>query len=166
MSQKKKSRPGKTLLVRLNGSEYDETYFSDLVGLETKSEVKNNSNFFLTFDTPENALEGLKKLKRGGKYSVSFSYYKLFFRLNGLKDDSNYSEIKSFLNNYVSTHTNSNMLYCKLYRKDNQYVGCGDMVLDTHEGMLVLLKNEELKNFTFGELSGEFRKYNNKRQVE
>ena len=58
----------------------------------------------------------------------------------------------------------ASVLYCKLYKKDNKYIGCGDCTIDTMEGMNMLLnKDTNLKDFTVGSYSGTFFRYNNKK---
>jgi hypothetical protein len=38
------------------------------------------------------------------------------------------------------------VLFYKLYRKDNKYLGCGDMTIDTKEGLDLLMSSEGLKS--------------------
>ena len=66
--------------------------------------------------------------------------------------------------NYVFDNTKSNVLYCKLYSKNRKYLGCGDLTVDTLDGMLKLLsKDSNLKDFTIDSYTGSFYKFNDKK---
>ena len=168
-NKKQVRKIGKTLLIKLlNNTTFDESHLTDINGIINKSDLKNNSLFFLIFDTPTNALLGLKSLKnKSSNYKIKFSYYKLFFTINGLNDNSSYDDTKKGLINYIQNLTNSNVLYCKLYCKNKKYLGCGDVTLDTLDGINMLLsKDSGLKYFTIESLSisGTFFRFNSKTQ--
>lgn len=158
---------GRTLLVKsVNGKQLSTDLFKSLEGLQNQSETKASGSFFLTFDTVQNSVNALRKLRsESNDYNVKFSYYRLFFTVTGLDDSSDYNQVKSELVNYVSNNASTNVLYCKLYRKNDKYIGCGDLTVDTLEGMNKLLsKDDGLKQFTLGSLSGTFYRYNNKNE--
>jgi hypothetical protein len=159
-------KPGKTLLVKaFNGSSFKEEDLTNLEGLVNKSDTKTNETVFLVFDTVSNSLAALKKLKLvSPDYRVKFSYYKIFFTLNGLTDSSDYNEVKKTISEHVAKLTNSNVLYCKLYCKDNKYLGCGDLTIDTLEGLnTILSKDLGLKDYKLDSLSGTFYRFNSKK---
>ena len=65
---------------------------------------------------------------------------------------------------FVTDKTKSSVLYCKFYRKENKYLGCGDFTIDTIDGMNTLLsKDGGIKDYTIGQLSGTFYRYNGKK---
>ena len=168
-NNKKVRKIGKTLLIiLLNNATFDENDLTDVNGIVNKSDLKNNGLFFLIFDTPANALNGLKILKnKSANYKIKFSYYKLFFTINGLNDNSSYDDTKKALINHIQNLTNSNVLYCKLYCKDKKYLGCGDVTLDTLDGINMLLsKDNGLKSFSIESpsISGTFFRFNSKNQ--
>ena len=168
-NKKQVRKIGKTLLVKLlNNASFDDNDLTDIKGIVNKSDIKNNGLVFLIFDTPVNALAGLKILKtKSTNYKIKFSYYKLFFTINGLTDDSSYDDTKKALIHHVNNLTNSNVLYCKLYCKDKKYLGCGDLTLDTLDGINMLLsKDNGLKYFTIDSpaISGTFFRFNSKNQ--
>jgi hypothetical protein len=159
-------KPGLTLLVKsFNGSFFKEEDFTNLKGLVNKSDSKTNETIFLVFDTVNNALTALKMIKLlSPDYRVKFSYYKLFFTINGLLDSSDYNEVKKAISTYVTNISNSNVLYCKLYCKDNKYLGCGDITIDTLEGLnTILSKDSGLKDYKLDSLSGSFYRFNSKK---
>jgi hypothetical protein len=153
------TRPGRTLLVK---SPNDlSTVFSSLVGLQDKSETKTTNSVFLTFDTPTNATSALKTLETQNGVTVKYSYYRVFFTMTGLTDTSDYNVVKKDLTDYVTSKTGGSVLYCKLYRKGEKYLGCGDFTLDTIASMNTLLSKEtNLKNYSVNGLSGTFYRYN------
>lgn len=166
-TQKKSMRKaGRTILVKtVTGNYIDSAVFDSLTGLVSHSETKSSSSYFLTFDNVTNSLNAYNKLKADSTdYKVKFSYYRVFFTVNGLTDSSDYNQVKQDMVTYVTDKTKSSVLYCKLYRKDNKYIGCGDFTIDTMDGMNTLLsKDVGLKDYTIGQLSGTFYRYNSKK---
>jgi len=165
---KKKSvrKAGRTLLVKsVSGSSIDSSVFTSLTGLVSSSETKSSSSYFLTFDNVTNSVNAFRKLRTdSADYKVKFSYYRVFFTVNGLTDSSDYNQVKQDIVTYVGDKTKSSVLYCKLYRKDEKYLGCGDFTIDTIDGMNTLLaKDGGLKEFTVGQLTGTFYRYNGKK---
>ena len=123
------------------------------------TETKSANSYFLTFDTVTNAESAFKQIfLLSDDYNVKFSYYRLFFTINGLTDSSDYNQVKSELVNYV-TSNDTNVLFCKLYRKDNKFIGCGDLTVDTIEGMNKLLTKENVSQ-TVGDYTCSFYRYN------
>jgi len=159
---KKKSvlKPGRTILISApSGSTVPEAAVTNLDGL-TKSFSTKNGSYFLTFDTIENAVNCHKKLKQNyPNLKDKFARYQIFFTLNGLTDDDDYTTVKKLVTEYVEQKTSGIVLYFKLYRKGDKYffdkkgdkgpIGYGDLTIDTKESMDLLLNKEgPLKNYT------------------
>lgn len=164
--QKKESRPGRTILLKSSSNTpLDQSIFLSLDGLQSQFETKNSNSFFLTFDSIENAEKAFASLSTSdANHNVKYSYYRIFFTIDGLTDSSNYDEVKQQMSDHIQSKTLSTVLYCKFYRKDKKYLGCGDLTIDTMEGMnLLLTKENNNKEFTLGDLSGTFYRYNNKK---
>ena len=158
---------GRTILARASNS-----YTLDqqsLVGLksciETKTSTSSTKSQFLTFDTIENATNAFNKLNNSSQnLQVKYSYYKIFFTMTGLTDTTDYAQVKSDFMKFVETKTTGSVLFCKLYRKDDKYLGCGDLTVDTLEGMTNLIsKDNSNKEYTLGGLSGTFYRFNGNR---
>lgn len=168
-SKKPVRKAGRTLLVKsATGSTIDGTAFDSLDGLTNKSETKSTNSFFLTFDNVSNAVNAFHKLRTLGSevptYRVKFSYYRIFFTMDGLTDSTDYNQVKKELTEWVANQTSSSVLYCKFYRKDNKYLGCGDFTIDTLSGMNTLLsKDGGLKDYSFGSYKGTFYRFNGKK---
>jgi len=157
----KTRKAGRTLLLKNpNGTNVS---YDTLEGLQHKSETKTTNSVFLTFDTVENSLKAYNQLRtEQSDTRVKFSYYRLFFTIEGLTDTTDYATVKQELTKWVESKTSTNMLYCKLYRKDSKYIGCGDFTVDTLNGMNTLLNKEDgLKEFSFGSFKGTFYRFNN-----
>lgn len=156
-------RAGRTLLVKpLSGASINSSTFNSLSGLLNKVETKSSGSYFLTFNNIENATLAFNKLSGNSTFNVKYSYYRVFFTINGLTDTSDYTLVKNDFIKLVEQQTNSNVLYCKLYRKDNKFIGCGDFTIDTLDGMNALLNKEGgTKNYSFGSFNGSFYRYNN-----
>ncbi len=166
MNSENVNKPGKTILVKLVSNTTDQQKtFNKLEGLVSCAETKTYNSYFLTFDTIVNATKAYAALsEESKKYNIKFSYYRVFFTLNGLKDTTDYNAAKQELIDFINDKTGATVLYCKLYKKDNKYIGCGDCTIDTMEGMNMLLnKDNNLKDFTVGSYTGTFFRYNNKK---
>ena len=158
-------KAGRTLLVK-SVVDFDENQFKTLEGVQSVLKNKLGDSIFLVFDDYKNAIKGLKEIRQNyGKYHnlrVKFSYYKLFFKLNGMSNNDDYNTIKKGLIDFIGD--NASVLYCKLYSKDKSYLGCGDLTVDTLEGLNNLLSSEKgLKEFKFDKYDGVFYKFNNKK---
>lgn len=167
-SQNKKSvrKAGRTVLVKsMSGATLSSSSFDSLEGLTNKSETKASSSYFLTFDSVANAVKASRKLRaESTDYRVKFSYYRIFFTMNGLTDTTEYNQVKKELMDHVTAQSGSSVLYCKFYRKDNKYLGCGDLTVDTIDGMNALLsKDGGKKEFTIGTYTGTFYRFNGKK---
>jgi len=159
-------KAGRTLLVSsLNNMSKNETIFSKLTGLTTNHSTENGS-FFLTFNTVQNALDSFNYLRQNySEVRVKFARYQIFFTISGLNSSSDYSIVKQNITNFVEKEADANVLYFKLYRKGDKYLGCGDFTIDTKDAMDKLLKKEgSLKNYTIGDLTGTFYRYNKTKQ--
>jgi len=161
-------KAGRTLLIKVLNeiSTFDNDLTFNLDGLLNKTNFSNNKTMFLTFDSIDNSIKALKqlRLKSTNIFSVKFSYYKLFFTITGLNDNINdYNIYKKSLIDHISNNTNINVLYCKFYCKNNKYMGCGDLTVDTIDGMNKLLsKDNGLKEFKVDNFSGVFYRFNKK----
>ncbi len=155
-------KAGRTLLVSpTNGSSLSESTFSKLTGLTVTHSTKNGS-YFLTFDDVQHALDSFRNLRQDHpELRVKFARYQIFFTVTGLTDSSDYSTVKQNMTSFVEKESGANVLYFKLYRKGDKYLGCGDLTVDTKDAMDKLISKEgSLKNYTVGELSGTFYRYN------
>lgn len=160
-----RQRAGRTVIVKSVSGNNDDFDFSEFVGLVSQSETKTSNSYFLTFDTVDNAVNAFNSLKaKSNIWNAKFSYYRVFFTMEGLGSSTDYTQVKEMLSNWVNTNTGSNVLYCKFYRKNDNYLGCGDFTIDTMDGMNKLLsKDGGLKEFTMGEFTGTFYRYNSKK---
>lgn len=159
--QTKSRKAGRTLLLKNpNGTTVN---YDTLEGLQHKSETKTTNSVFLTFDTVENSLKAYKQLRaEQSDTRVKFSYYRVFFTIEGLTDTTDYATVKQDLTSWVESKASTSMLYCKFYRKDSKYLGCGDFTVDTLSGMNTLLSRDGgLKEFSFGTFKGTFYRFNN-----
>ena len=166
-SKKAVRKPGRTLLLKsASGSKLNSSVFTSLEGLKSHTETKSTSSYFLTFNTVSDAVNAYKKLRNeSSDYRVKYSYYRVFFTMNGLTESSDYNQVKKDLMEHVTKTSDASVLYCKLYRQDTKFLGCGDFTIDTLDAMNTLLSKEGgLKDYTMGGLSGTFYRYNSKKE--
>ena len=158
-------KAGRTLLVKsASNHAIDPIIFDYLEGLITRSETKSTNTYFLTFDNVSNAAKAFNKFRIDSTIRVKFSYYRIFFTIDGLTESTDYNQVKKEFIEYVDKKTDSSVLYCKFYRKNNKFIGCGDFTIDTLTGMNTLLaKNSSNKEYSFGSFKGIFYRYNGKR---
>lgn len=155
-------KTGRTLLVSPSNSSYlNDSTFNKLTGLLSSHSTKNGS-YFLTFDDIQHALDSFRNLRQDyPELRVKFARYQIFFTVTGLTDSNVYSTVKQNMCNFIEKETETNVLYFKLYRKGDKYIGCGDLTVDTKDAMDKLIsKDGPLKNYTIGDLSGTFYRYN------
>ena len=154
----------RTILIK-SENYLDSNLFNKYEGIMKVYPTKNNKLLFLTFDTIDNSLNTFKLLKKNKDLYIKFSYYKIFFTINGLNNTTNYNEIKKDLINYLTDKVNNiNILYCKFYYKNNKYLGCGDFTIDTLESLInILSKEQQNKEFSFKSYSGIFYKFTEKK---
>lgn len=167
-NKKSASKAGRTLLVKsTNNSVINSTVFSNFEGLVSKSETKLSNSIFLTFDTIDNAINSYRNLCTDHTiYRVKFSYYRIFFTIEGLDDSTEYANVKKEMCEYIGKQTISSVLYCKFYRKNDKFIGCGDLTLDTFEGMNSLIAKDDDKNeYSFGSFKGKFFRYNTNKKI-
>tara|TARA_B100000768_G_C11265115_1_gene370665 strand:+ start:312 stop:884 length:573 start_codon:yes stop_codon:yes gene_type:complete len=155
-------KSGRTLVLKLKDTSFDTQQLENFTGVQNHTTTQNNA-VFVTFDTKENALNALKSLKSNNKEAVNvkFAHYKVFFKLEGLTDDSKYDEVKTQHTNWVESNTGGEILYYKLYRKNDTYLNCGDLTVDTKEAIDQLLSTDKHKNFKLDDTySGTYYHYN------
>jgi hypothetical protein len=163
---KKQNRPrtkaGRTLLVKPSNGNFEASVFEGLSGLTSKHHTDKSNSYFLTFTTPQDALTSLKKIKGIQNARVKFAHYRIFFKMEGLTDSSDYNTIKTAhteMVNKIATGGAGGILYYRLYRKENKFIGCGEMTVDTKEVFDKLLSAEALKNFKGEGFSGTHFRY-------
>ena len=162
----KMKKISRTILIKsINNDNLNPDLFNKYEGILKVSTSKNNNLLFLTFDKIENSLNAFKLLKNNKDLHIKFSYYKIFFTINGLTNTTNYNDIKKELIEYLNTQVNNiNILYCKFYYRNNKYLGCGDLTVDTLESLITILSKElKIKEFSFKSYSGTFYKFTNKK---
>ena len=153
-------KPGRTLLVKVfDKSNLD---IDNLDGFQTKHHTEKSNSYFITFATAEQSNNALTQLKTqyGSSINAKFAQYRVYFTMKGLVPESDYGFVKTTHCNMVTSLAKCNVLYYRLYRKNNTYIGCGDMTVDTKEGFDFLM-NDSLKNFSLNnELNGVHYRYN------
>lgn len=155
-------KPGRTLLVKVEESSFNDSLFEKLAGLSTKFLTEKTQSYFLTFDSvnsSEVAFESLSKLK---SIKVKYAHYRIFFTMKELTAESDYTKIRQNHIEFIEKNTGTNVLYYKLYRKNNSFIGCGDLTIDTKEAFDMLMDSEStFKEFQLDDnLSGVHYRYN------
>jgi hypothetical protein len=169
MSQTKKNyvrKAGRTLLVKVQSDDFDTNVLS-FEGLESSYHNEDSQSYFLTFGDVKQSLNALRELRKnhGDSVRVKFAYYRVFFTMENLTDDMDYNTIKTQHRDLVQEQTGGSVLYYKLYRKNDSYLGCGDMTLDTKEAFDQLMSDDGMRNYNLeGGLSGTHYRYRTSNQ--
>ena len=152
-SKPKKSfvrKAGRTLLVKVLNGEFD-VESMNFDGLTNQHFTEKSNSYFLTFDTVPHSLNALRQIRKTYDATcvrVKVAHYRVFFTLENLEESMDYNTVKTQHRDMVQSQGNCSVLFYKLYRKDNKYLGCGDMTLDTKEGLDLLMSSEGLKTFS------------------
>lgn len=164
--QKKRflKKAGRTLVVKTKSGTLEESLMKQLKslnGLQSHS-VSESKVVFLTFDSVDNSKDAMRVLRKdhGDSVRTKYSHYKVFFKLDGMTEEAKYDDVKTQHKQWVESHTGSDVLYYKLYRKDGAFLSCGDLTVDTKEGLDLLLSPDKHKTFKLDSgLSGTFYRY-------
>jgi hypothetical protein len=161
-----RSKAGCTLLVKPSKQSSYESVFSGFEGHQSTFHTEKTNTYFVRYQTPQQALSALKSLKtsHGRDMRVKFAQYRVFFKLDGLTNETDYNTVKSAHTQLVLGESGANMLYYRLYRKNDSYLGCGDFTVDTKECFDNLMNSEGLKNFTLDGMSGVHYRYKRNQQ--
>jgi hypothetical protein len=157
-TKKNLRKAGKTLLVLgRNNTDVDTSYFteSNLKGMVSSTTVQGKTHFLLFKDVPS-AIKALKILRHleDKDYLVKFVHYQVFFtckQLEGVKvsEKVEHGELKNQFRKFLGEKTNAQLLYPpRIYRKGEEYMGCGYLTLDTKDAVDALLSEDKLKTST------------------
>lgn len=165
-TKKRFRKAGRTLLIKSVDDNFDFSKLSlgQLEGVDSNIETKSGARF-VVFDDVKNAVSALKSLKQNKNILVKYAHYRLYFTINGLSSNSDYNNVKKSHTDHITEKTGTEVLYYKLYKKDKtNYLGCGDLTIDTKNGMDQLLQDDDLKSYTFTvdsiEYTGQFYQFN------
>jgi hypothetical protein len=149
--RKQINKPGKTIIVKSKSDDdIDDSIFKNIENVTEITKSKDNKSVFIIFSNIKDSIKGLQKLRTDFKnYNSKYSYYRIYFTINDLEDSTDYNDLKKKFITHVESLCNSNILYCKFYKKDNKYINCGDFTIDTYEGLNKLLdKDNGIKEYT------------------
>jgi hypothetical protein len=157
-----RTKAGRTLLVKPSSSNFSASIFDDFSGITSKHHIEKTDSYFLTFTSAKEALEALKKLKGTKNARVKFAQYRIFFKMEGLVDSTDYNAVK-LAHTEIVKKLGGDVLYYRLYRKDNKFLGCGDMTIDTKDVFDKLISagddNTGLKQFKLDGITGTHFRY-------
>ena len=140
----------------------------NLKGLVKPAVKTKTESFFLCFDTVDNAVNAFQELDsslNSGQHNdvlVKYAHYRIFFKINGITNDDDYNLVKEEHIKNIESNTNGKVIYWKLYKNGDNYLGCGDYTVDTLECLEHQLDPEKGKTFKFGKFDGVNYKFNKK----
>jgi hypothetical protein len=144
-------KPSRTLLVNDSTKSID---VSTLVGLVSHEKTASNS-IFLEFATIEDAIEAFEKLKQED-VRVKYAYYKLFIKYASSIQDQTYDTLKEKSKEILQNKINDvNVVYFKLYKKENKLIGCGEVTVDRISDVNALVR----QNFDGGDVKFEIYRF-------
>lgn len=127
-------KPGKTLLVK------DESYDLSKLSKAVKTTVASQNIKFVEFTNTSDAVEAYNTLTKDNVH-VKFAYYRVFIKFNTNINGLEYDDIKASMSNKLKDeHKDINILYFKLYRKDNKFIGSGELTIDNFDIFQQLIK--------------------------
>jgi hypothetical protein len=129
-------KPSRTLLVNDSTKSID---VSELTGLVSHEKTPSNS-IFLEFATIDDATAVFEKLK-ADDVRVKYAYYKLFIKFTSPVKELSYDSLKEKSKEVLQTDINDiNVVYFKLYKKNNELIGCGEVTVDRLSDVEKLIK--------------------------
>jgi len=152
--RKNERKPGRTLLI--SNDHQDELNVDGIMN----THITDSGSRFVVFDTIENAQQAFDQLTNEG-VKVKYSYYKLFFRLRDMNlENTTYDEIKNEIKTRLSQLDDVNIVYFKLYTKNRELIGSGDLTVDCKDALdtLVNTREIELNNGSMSVYRYKFRK--------
>jgi hypothetical protein len=162
-SQKDTPTPkvGRTLLVKPENSNFSTNLFDKLDGLSDKFSSEKSNSHFLTFNNVKNAEKAFDSLNSNENCKVKYALYRLFFKLPGVSlhsDDVDYDNVKKVHSDLVKEKCDGRVLYYKLYRKQNKFLGCGELTVDTLKSfnMLINTEGDGFKEFNLSKLGNDY----------
>ena len=131
--KKNTNKASRTILI----NDKEKTVNTDeLAGLVSNVKTASNS-LFLEFDTLENSVLALEKLKDDG-VRVKYAYYKLFLKISTDISNLSYDQIKEG----IKANSDGNIIYFKLYKKNDKLIGSGDFSVDKLSDFNNLIKKD------------------------
>lgn len=165
-------KPGRTLLVQKTSDSFDSSILEGLEGLTANHHTEKSNSYFLTFETLAHSMSAIRDLNEDNSDSlrVKFAHYRVFFTLQGLDENSDYTQVKTLHTDYIS-NLGGSVLFYKLYRKQGSFLGCGELTIDTKETLDLLVDKENSnREFTLQvgdkQLTGTHYRYNRKSRQE
>lgn len=143
-------KPGRTLLVQKTSDSFNSSVLEGLEGLTATHHTERSNSYFLTFETLPHSLSAYRDLKANhiDNLRVKFAHYRVFFTLQGLTSESDYSQVKTSHTELI-TNLGGSVLFYKLYRKEGSFLGSGDLTIDTKDTFDMLVNNNtENKEFS------------------
>jgi hypothetical protein len=146
------SKPGRTLLVKPNTDNFDESVFTKMDGLSEEPHKSGKTNsWFLTFKTFESSEAAYKVLSEMDNLRVKYALYKVYCKFENLSDNNDYNDVKHTHTNLIESEHEGKVLYYKLYRKNDKYLGCGELTVDTKKTFDYLLNTDDgMKKVSLG----------------
>ena len=158
-------KPSLTIIVSpADNSPINESIFKNLTGL-TQSNKNKSNGYFLEFDTLENAKIAFDTLKQNPKLLEKYGFYNLFVKVVGLTDSSDYQTVKNDITGFVKEKSGGNVPFFKLYRKQDKFIGCAKLTVDTKKAMdNILDETGSIKSCKINNLSLNFYPFRNEKK--
>tara|TARA_A100001011_G_scaffold367992_1_gene421853 strand:- start:11 stop:595 length:585 start_codon:yes stop_codon:yes gene_type:complete len=149
---------GRTLLVKPQNGKFNTKELKNLPKVKSSFTSEKTNSYFLTFEDKESSKSAYDTLMKDDNCKVKYALYRLFFKLDGLVQNQSvdYNSVKEAHKKLVSLH-DGDVLYYKLYRRNDKYLGCGELTVDTKKSFDKLLDSDDgLKTFKLSDLGDDF----------
>lgn len=151
--QRKKSKPGRTLLV-FNSEKLRKEFFD---GETKRTKIKNNT--FLEFESPDKCEKVYEQLEK--KYNVKYIQYRAFISFNGLDFEKlGYQDVLDLMSENLKKQVkNIEIVYFNLYKKQGKCIDCGDIFVDLKDHLDLLISKGTIYLDDKKESSARFSKF-------
>ena len=161
-------KAGKTIIIsKYNNENNNETTFFNEFSTNIKLNQINQTLFIESKDI-NTSISLFNKLKQNN-IECRYANYRMFLIIDSDFEKLSYDQIKNLIKEQLySINPNLNILYFKLYKKDNRLTGNGHIVVDNFDDLKNIVNKIHVKdNFVFklvNYVSKEKRKFSSKKE--
>ena len=123
---KNSDKVGRTVLLKPEKN-FDNKLFDNLTGLVDKFYAEGSNSWFLTFKDKDSAKLAYTTMNDRLACKCKYALYRVYFKMPKIagSGDVDYNVVKSKHSNFIRQKTDGDVLYYKLYRRNEKFLGCG-----------------------------------------
>lgn len=149
-------KPSRTLIFPNAGDDVQELLSNHDVPKRINATEKEKKTIFVECNNLKDSIDLYNEVFKNNMV-CRYANYRMFLRITSDTNTYSYDEFKTFIKNKLQEVVQDvNIMYFKLYQKDNRLTGNGYIVIDKYEDLRLLIK----KNFLCEETNVSFQLLN------